>query len=59
MIKFRALRWGFILAGAGNVLEIMLLFAGVVIGSIAIGVAVQAWRSWSDQRRIEKHLGRR
>jgi hypothetical protein len=39
-------------------LKIMLLLGGVVIGSIAIGVAVQAWRSWSDHRRIERHLGR-
>jgi hypothetical protein len=42
-----------------SVLQVMLLLGGVVIGSIAIGVAVQAWRSWSDKRRIEKHLGRR
>jgi hypothetical protein len=40
-------------------LEIMLLLGGVVIGSIAIGVGVQVWRTWAAQRRIEKHLGRR
>jgi hypothetical protein len=38
-----------------SVLEIILLIAGVVIGSIAIGVAVQAWRTWSAERRIENH----
>jgi hypothetical protein len=32
----------------------MLLLGGVVIGSVAIGVAMQAWRTWSAQRRIEK-----
>jgi hypothetical protein len=42
-----------------NLIEVLLLIFGVVIAGFAIGGAVQAWRSWSDHRRIEKHLGRR
>ncbi len=42
-----------------NLIEVLLLIFGVVIAGLAIGGAVQAWRSWSDHRRIEKHLGRR
>jgi hypothetical protein len=42
-----------------NLIEVLLLIFGVVIAGFAIGGAVQAWRSWSDDRRIDKHLGRR
>jgi hypothetical protein len=42
-----------------NLIEVLLLIFGIVIASFAIGGAVQAWRSWSEYRRIEKHLGRR
>jgi hypothetical protein len=36
-----------------NLIDVLLLIFGVVIGSIAIGAAVQSWRNWSEQRRIE------
>jgi hypothetical protein len=39
--------------------DILLVVFGVVIAGFAIGGAVQAWRIWSDRRRIERHLGRR
>ena len=42
-----------------NLIEVLLLICGVVIAGFAIGGAVQAWRSWSDHRRIERDLGRR
>jgi|SoiMetStandDraft_2_1073263.scaffolds.fasta_scaffold1010329_1 hypothetical protein len=42
-----------------NLVDLLLATLAAVIGGIAIGGAVQAWRSWSNYRRIEKHLGRR
>jgi hypothetical protein len=42
-----------------NLIDVLLLIFAVVIAGLAIGGAVQAWRSWSDHRRIERHLGRR
>ena len=42
-----------------SLFDVLLLIFAAVIGGIVIGGAVQAWRSWSDHRRIEKHLGRR
>ena len=42
-----------------NLIDVLLLIFGVVIAGFAIGGAVQAWRIWSDHRRIERHLGRR
>ena len=30
--------------------------AAVVIGGGAVAAAIQAWRDWSDNRRIRKHL---
>jgi hypothetical protein len=42
-----------------NLIDVLLLIFGVVIAGFAIGGAVQAWRNWSDRRRIERHLGRR
>ena len=42
-----------------GLIEVLLLIFGVGIAGFAIGGAVQAWRSWSDHRRIERHLGRR
>ena len=42
-----------------NLIDVLLLIFGVVIAGFAIGGAVQAWRSWSDHRQIERHLGRR
>ena len=37
-----------------DLVDILFLIFGVVIGGIAIGGAVQAWRVWSNYRRIEK-----
>ncbi len=42
-----------------NLVDILLVVFGVVIAGFAIAGAVQAWRIWSDRRRIERHLGRR
>jgi hypothetical protein len=42
-----------------NLIEVLLLIFGAVIAGFAIAGCLQAWRSWSDHRRIEKHLGRR
>jgi hypothetical protein len=42
-----------------NLIDVLLLIFGVVIAGFAIGGARQAWRVWSEYRRIEKHLGRR
>ena len=42
-----------------NLVDILLSIVGVVIAGFAVGGAVQAWRSWSNYRRIERHLGRR
>jgi hypothetical protein len=42
-----------------KLVDILLVVFGVVIAGFAIGGAVQAWRIWSDRRRIERHLGRR
>ena len=39
-----------------NLIDVLLLIFGVVIAGFAIGGAVQAWRSWSDHRRIENPL---
>jgi hypothetical protein len=44
------------MTNVSSLLEIMLLFTAIVIGSI-IGAAVQALRNWSKQRRIEEALG--
>ena len=47
------------MSGGGIGLEDILLFtvaAGVLI--VLGGGAFQAWRSWSDDRRIRKHLGK-
>jgi hypothetical protein len=42
-----------------NLVDILLSIFGVVIAGFAVAGAVQAWRSWSNYRRIERHLGRR
>jgi hypothetical protein len=42
----------------GDLLDFFIFIFGVVIGALAIAVTVHAWRSWSEHRRIEKHLGR-
>jgi hypothetical protein len=42
-----------------NAIDIFLYTLAAVFGGFAVAGAVQAWRSWSDHRRIEKHLGRR
>ena len=44
---------------SANLVDLLLATLAAVMGGIAIGGAVQAWRSWSNYRRIEKHLGRR
>jgi len=43
---------------AGTNLFDILLFAGIVIVLTGIGFvgAIEAWRHWSDNRRIRKHL---
>jgi len=45
--------------GGTDLVDIFLFTVVAVIGGIAIATAMHAWRSWSDHRRIEKHLGRR
>jgi hypothetical protein len=42
-----------------NLVDILLVIFSVVIAGFAIAGAVQAWRRWSNYRRIERHLGRR
>jgi hypothetical protein len=38
-----------------NAIDIFLYTLAAVFGGFAVAGAVQAWRSWSDHRRIEKH----
>ena len=42
-----------------SLIEVLLSVFVAVIAGLAIGGAMQAWRIWSNHRRIEKHLGRR
>jgi hypothetical protein len=41
-----------------TLLQVLLIIFGIGIGSIAIGGGLQAWRSWTYSRRIQKHLSR-
>jgi hypothetical protein len=43
---------------APDLVEVFLIIAVVaLVGGIFLGVAIEAWRRWSDNRRIRKHLG--
>jgi hypothetical protein len=46
-------------ADTTSLIEFLLLIFAAVIAGFATAGGVQAWRSWSNYRRIEKHLGRR
>ena len=45
--------------GPTDLVDILLLIFSLVIGGIAVGGASHAWRSWSNYRRIQRHLDRR
>jgi len=43
---------------ATDFVEVFLIISVVALGGgIALGVAIEALRQWSDNRRIRKHLG--
>jgi hypothetical protein len=42
-----------------DIVDVFLFTLAAVIGGFATAAALHAWRSWSEHRRIEKHLGRR
>jgi hypothetical protein len=37
---------------------IIVAVVAVVLGGCAVASAIRAWRDWSDNRRIRKHLGK-
>ena len=42
-----------------NLIDMLLLMFAAMIAGLFIAGTLRAWQSWSEHRRIEKHLGRR